>query len=141
MATDSYKFPPQKQDSQPGKEHVMNPRPQPFNPEYKPSNKLQGMVALVTGGDYGIGRGLCIYFAKEGAKVAFTYVKDHEEKDMDETWQMLMEAKTPDARAPMAITADIGYEENCKKVVEEVVKEQDRYPGEQCCRAALRQLR
>ncbi|OMO61244.1 Short-chain dehydrogenase/reductase SDR [Corchorus capsularis] len=113
----------QKQQSRPGKEHVMDPRPQFFNPEYKPSNKLQGKVALVTGGDSGIGRAVCYYFALEGATVAFTYVKNHEEKDRDETLQMLNEAKSREAKKPIAISADLGYEEECKKVIDATVQE------------------
>lgn len=77
----------------------------------------------MTGGDSGIGRAVCLSFAKEGATVAFTYVKGHEDKDKDDTLKMLLEAKTSDAEDPLAIAADIGYEENCKQVVELVVKE------------------
>jgi NAD(P)-dependent dehydrogenase (short-subunit alcohol dehydrogenase family) len=80
-------------------------------------------VALVTGGDSGIGRAVCLIFAKEGATVAFTYVKGVEDRDKDDTLKMLLEAKTSDAEEPLAIAADIGYDENCKQVVELVVKE------------------
>ncbi|WRX24463.1 hypothetical protein QQP08_016950 [Theobroma cacao] len=114
-------FPPQKQSTQPGKEHVMNPIPQFTSPDYKPSNKLQGKVALVTGGDSGIGRAVCHCFIREGATVAFTYVKSQEDKDAQDTLQMLKKEKTPDANDPMAIAADLGFDENCKKVVDEVV--------------------
>lgn len=84
---------------------------------------VQGKVALVTGGDSGIGRAVCLIFAKEGATVAFTYVKGVEDRDKDDTLKMLLEAKTSDAQEPLAIAADIGYDENCKQVVEFVVKE------------------
>ncbi|KAK8486410.1 hypothetical protein V6N13_090853 [Hibiscus sabdariffa] len=114
--------PPQKQDSQPGKEHVMNPVPQFSSPDYKPSNKLQGKVALVTGGDSGIGRSVCILFAKEGATVAFTYVKGQEDKDAKDTLEMVKKEKTVDAKNPMAVPADLGFDENCKTVVDEVAK-------------------
>jgi NAD(P)-dependent dehydrogenase (short-subunit alcohol dehydrogenase family) len=77
----------------------------------------------VTGGDSGIGRAVCLIFAKEGATVAFTYVKGVEDRDKDDTLKMLLEAKTSDAEEPLAIAADIGYDENCKQVVEFVVKE------------------
>jgi len=87
---------------------------------------VQGKVALVTGGDSGIGRAVCLIFAKEGATVAFTYVKGVEDRDKDDTLKMLLEAKTSDAQEPLAIAADIGYDENCKQVVELVVKEYGR---------------
>ncbi|KAL5783647.1 hypothetical protein ACOSP7_008676 [Xanthoceras sorbifolium] len=116
-------FPPQnKQYSQPGKEYLMDPRPQFATQDYTPSNKLQGKVAIVTGGDSGIGRAVCHYFALEGATVAFTYVKGQEDIDAEETLEILRKAKTPDAKDPMATAADLGFEENCKRVVDEVVK-------------------
>lgn len=53
--------------------------------------------------------------------MAFTYVKGIEDKDATETLEMLMKAKVPDAKDPMALPADLGYDENCKRVVDEVV--------------------
>ncbi|XP_057722979.1 NADPH-dependent aldehyde reductase 1, chloroplastic-like [Arachis stenosperma] len=111
----------QKQHTQPGKEHVMDPTPQFTNPDYQPSDKLQGKIAVITGGDSGIGRAVCNLFALEGATVAFTYVKGHEDKDAKDTLEMINRAKTQDAMAPKAIAADLGFDENCKKVIEEVV--------------------
>ncbi|GLT94968.1 hypothetical protein SLE2022_126770 [Rubroshorea leprosula] len=121
MASDGQQFPPQKQDTQPGKEHVMNPIPQFSSSDYKPSNKLHGKVAPVTGVDSGIGRAVCHCFVLEGATVAFTYVKSQEDKDAHDTLQMLKGAKTSDAKDPIAIPADLGYDQNCRKVIDEVV--------------------
>ncbi|KAI3927852.1 hypothetical protein MKW98_023453 [Papaver atlanticum] len=101
MASGGQQFPPQKQQQQPGKEHWK--------------------VALVTGGDSGIGRAVCYCFALEGATVAFTYVKGQEDKDAKDTLQMITEAKTQDSKDPIAIPMDLGYDENCRRVVEEVV--------------------
>ncbi|CAI8615475.1 unnamed protein product [Vicia faba] len=122
MATNQQKFTPQKQDTQPGKEHVMNPTPQFTSPDYKPANKLIGKIALVTGGDSGIGRAVCNLFALEGATVVFTFVKGHEEKDAKDTLAMIKRTKTANAKDPLAIPADLGFDEDCKRVVDEVIK-------------------
>uniref|UniRef100_I1JRD7 Uncharacterized protein n=1 Tax=Glycine max TaxID=3847 RepID=I1JRD7_SOYBN len=114
-------FPPQKQDTQPGKEYLMNPPPQYNSSQYKPSNKLQGKIAVVTGGDSGIGRAVCNLFSLEGATVIFTYVKGQEDRDASDTLEIIKKAKTEDAKDPLAIPVDVGYEENCKKVVDEVI--------------------
>ncbi|KAK9291865.1 hypothetical protein L1049_019815 [Liquidambar formosana] len=122
MASEGQQFPLQRQERQPGKEHVMDPIPQATSHDYKPANKLQGKVAIVTGGDSGIGRSVCHCFALEGATVAFTYVKGQEDKDAQDTLKMLRKAKSNDAKDPIAVPADLGFDENCKTVVDEVVK-------------------
>ncbi|EEF45352.1 short chain dehydrogenase, putative [Ricinus communis] len=116
-------FPPETQNQLPGKQYIVHPLPKSINPDYKPSNKLQGKIALATGGDSGIGRAVCYYFTIEGATVAFTYVKGIEDKDKDDTLQFLDKAKAADAKDPIAIATDVQFEANCKKVVDQVVSE------------------
>ncbi|XP_024527686.1 NADPH-dependent aldehyde reductase 1, chloroplastic [Selaginella moellendorffii] len=115
-------FPAQKQESQPGVQHVMDPHPRTRRSDYKPSDKLKNKVALITGGDSGIGRAVAYFYSLEGASVAITYVPGKEEKDAEEAIHMIKEAKTAHAKDPIMIPGDIGYDENCKKIVDEVVK-------------------
>mgnify|MGYP001274330293 CR=1 FL=1 len=80
-------FPPQHQDRQPGLEYLMTPTPISDNPGYKGSGKLAGRVAIITGGDSGIGRAVAIAFAKEGADIAIVYL--YEREDAVATQQMV----------------------------------------------------
>ncbi|OYD06276.1 SDR family oxidoreductase [Paludifilum halophilum] len=70
-------FPPQQQNRQPGLESLMVPRPISDNPSYSGSGKLRGQVAIITGGDSGIGRAVAIAFAKEGADLVIVYLNEH----------------------------------------------------------------
>lgn len=71
--------PEQSQDVQPGMEYLMFPSPIFDNPNYKGSGKLKGKVAIITGGDSGLGRAAAIAFTKEGAKVVIPYYNEHED--------------------------------------------------------------
>jgi len=75
-------LPPQQQP-EPGKEGEMNPRPEFRGEDYRAAGKLQGKVAIITGGDSGIGRSVAVLFAREGADVAILYLDQHQ--DADET--------------------------------------------------------
>ncbi|WP_017444974.1 SDR family oxidoreductase [Gayadomonas joobiniege] len=110
-------FPPQHQLHQPGDESQMHPRPQSFMKNYQPAGKLTGKVALVSGGDSGIGRAVCMGFAKEGADVAFIY-RD-EDNDANETLAAVKEAG---AKA-IAIKGDIASKKFCLDAVEQTRNE------------------
>jgi len=109
-------FPPQHQKQQPGREHKMAPRPKVVLPEYRGSGKLSGNVALITGGDSGIGRAVAVLFAREGANVAVSYLNEH--KDAEET-QKLVEAEKRECHL---MAGDIGWEATCHEMVEQTVK-------------------
>ena len=110
-------LPPQKQDRQPGIEAEMTPKPKAEDPSYRGSGKLDGKVALITGGDSGIGRAVAVAFAKEGADVAIAYLDEH--GDAEET-KRLVEEK---GRRCLLIAGDVGDEAFCRKAVERTVRE------------------
>jgi NAD(P)-dependent dehydrogenase (short-subunit alcohol dehydrogenase family) len=109
--------PPQTQDRQPGIESEMTPRPRAEDPHYKGSDKLKGKVALITGGDSGIGRAVAIMFAKEGADVSIVYLNEH--GDAEETKRQVAE----EGRRCVLIAGDVGDESFCRQAVERTVNE------------------
>jgi NAD(P)-dependent dehydrogenase (short-subunit alcohol dehydrogenase family) len=112
--------PPQHQDDQPGMEYRMKPRPKADDKSYQGSGKLAGKVALITGGDSGIGRAVSIFFAKEGAKVAIIYLDEH--KDAEETKSMIGKYEGE----CILIAGDIGDEQFCQRAVQQTIEEWDR---------------
>jgi NAD(P)-dependent dehydrogenase (short-subunit alcohol dehydrogenase family) len=102
--------PPQRQ-RQPGIERRMRPRPRHTDPKARGCDRLKDKVALITGGDSGIGRAVAIAFAKEGADVAIAYLDEHE--DALET-KRLIEAE---GRRCVTIAGDVGEERFCELLV------------------------
>lgn len=110
-------FPPQHQDQQPGHESRMQPRPRDDARDWRGSGKLNGKIALVSGGDSGIGRSVAIHFAKEGADLVILYRDEHE--DAADTAR-LIEAE---GRRCLTIAGDVGDEAFCREAVERTVRE------------------
>jgi NAD(P)-dependent dehydrogenase (short-subunit alcohol dehydrogenase family) len=108
--------PPQHQADKPGKESKMTPKPVADDPKQRGSGKLTNKVAIITGGDSGIGRAVAIAYAKEGADVAIIYLNEH--KDARETREMVKEY----GGQCIMIAGDIGDEQFCKEAVEEIFK-------------------
>lgn len=108
--------PEQHQDHQPGRETGMDPAPRFENPELHGSGRLKGRVALITGGDSGIGRAVALAFAREGADVAVVYLEENE--DAKKT-AALVEKK---GRRCLLHRCDIGSRAACEKAVAAVVE-------------------
>src|SRR5947207_13119468 len=115
MAKEKKLQPPQHQDRQPGREHKMKPRPKAEDEKHRGSGKLQNKVALITGGDSGIGRAVAIAFAKEGADISVVYLEEH--KDAKETQRLVEEH----GRKCILIPGDVGREKFARKAVDETV--------------------
>jgi NAD(P)-dependent dehydrogenase (short-subunit alcohol dehydrogenase family) len=109
--------PAQTQERQPGQEYKMKPRPKVARAEYRGSGKLQNKVALITGGDSGIGRAVAVLFAREGADVAISYLNEH--KDAKETIYLVEK----EGRKCVAFSGDVSKESVCRQIVEDTVKQ------------------
>jgi NAD(P)-dependent dehydrogenase (short-subunit alcohol dehydrogenase family) len=109
--------PPQEQEQQPGLSSEMQPRPRDRAEAYLAAGKLEGKVALITGGDSGIGRSVAVHYAKEGADVAVMYL--NEDKDAKAT-KALIEAE---GRRCVLIAGDIGDPQFCREAVQTCVDE------------------
>ncbi|WP_332633454.1 SDR family oxidoreductase [Halalkalibacter flavus] len=107
--------PSQSQNHQPGLESKMTPLPVYDDPNYKGSGKLKNKVALITGGDSGIGRAVAIAFAKEGAKVTVVYLEEH-----DDAKQTKEEVETYGGEC-LLLSGDIGDESFCQTAIEQTI--------------------
>lgn len=105
----------QTQDQRPGLEHKMSPEPIVIRDNYKGSSKLEGKVALITGGDSGIGRSVAVHFAREGANVAIVYLS--EDEDAKKTKE-LVEAE---GKKCLLIPGDVREEAFCKEAVDKTI--------------------
>ena len=109
-------FPPQHQDK-PGLESELDPKPRYQARGYKPAGKLEGKVALVTGGDSGIGRAVAVMFAREGADSGIVYLQE-EQRDAEETASAVEKA----GRKALLIPGDVSDHAFCNAAVEQCVK-------------------
>ncbi|HEY0739949.1 MAG TPA: SDR family oxidoreductase [Chryseosolibacter sp.] len=107
--------PPQHQDRQPGIEKQMEPRPI-YDTDEPGFGRLKDKVAIITGGDSGIGRAIAIKFAKEGADVAIVYLDEHQ--DAEETAREVRRY----GKEALLIPTDISLEVNCRNVVEKTLE-------------------
>lgn len=109
------KFPPQEQNL-PGSQQQMRPQPIDEDQAYRPAGKLKGKVAIVTGGDSGIGRSVALLFAREGADVCIVYLNEHEDAE-----QTLARIKQNGGRA-IKCDGDLGKPEFCEYVIQQTLK-------------------
>jgi len=107
-------LPPQEQ-TLPGSEQKMVPKPVTDDPNYKATDKLKNKIVFITGGDSGIGKATAILLAKEGAKVAIVYLNEHE--DAQETRSLIEEYGSE----CLLIPGDIAKEDFCKDAVKKTV--------------------
>jgi NAD(P)-dependent dehydrogenase (short-subunit alcohol dehydrogenase family) len=109
--------PPQHQNRQPGLESEMTPKPRSEDPSYRGSGKLARKVALITGGDSGIGKAVAIAFAKEGADVAIGYLDEHGDA------ANAKHEVEQEGRRCITLAGDVGDEAFCRQLVERTVAE------------------
>ncbi len=114
MAEDNQTLPPQEQP-EPGKEGLMNPRPEYRGEDYNAAGKLEGKTAIITGGDSGIGRSVAVLYAREGADVAILYLDQHQ--DAEETRTVVEQY----GRRCLTFAGDVADRGVCRKVIDETL--------------------
>ncbi len=107
---------PKQHQSKPGNEAMLDPAPMYDNPHYKGSEKLQDKVAIITGGDSGIGRSVAVFYAREGADVVICCLPQ-EQKDADET----KAAVEKEGRSCLIITGDVRKRDFCQDTVQQTI--------------------
>lgn len=107
--------PPQEQDGIVGLEYIMHPKPIFDDPEYKACGKLKDKIAIITGGDSGLGRAAAIAFAKEGANIVIPYFNEH--IDANETKKIIESYN----RECLLLSGDISNRSFCENVVKETI--------------------
>ncbi|WP_312094694.1 SDR family oxidoreductase [Niallia sp.] len=109
-------FPPQHQTRQPGFEYLMDPLPIFDNPNYIGTGKLKGRIAIITGGDSGIGRAVAVAFAKEGANIVIAYYDEH--IDAETTKQAIEHYGS----SCLLIPGDLRRKEHCEFIVQKTLE-------------------
>lgn len=107
--------PPQTQPRQPGHEAAMHPKPD-FMPKFPGNGRLKDKVAIITGGDSGIGRACAVLFAREGAEVALVYLQESEDA------RQTAEAVEAEGKTALLLQGDVGQKAFCDRVVEETIQ-------------------
>jgi NAD(P)-dependent dehydrogenase (short-subunit alcohol dehydrogenase family) len=116
MANKPTSQPPEQLPDRPGRQSQMEQEPKTDNPGHKGTGKLKGKVAIITGGDSGIGRATALAFAKEGADIVISYLEEH--KDAEDA-KKLVEAH---GSRCIIVPGDIGSEAHCKALVTQTVE-------------------
>ena len=116
MPSNEQTLPPQEQSRQPGHQSEMTPEPRSGGHRYLAAGKLRDKVAIITGGDSGIGRAVAVAFAKEGADLVICYLDEHD--DARETQQLIEQ----EGRRCTLISGDIAEERHCEDIVRQTVQ-------------------
>ena len=107
---------PAQHQQKPGYEHELDPQPRYLAPDYRGSGKLEGMVALITGGDSGIGRAVAVLFAREGCDVAVLHLAEPDDADVTRA------AVEDEGRRCIVIAGDVKKTAFCEKAVKQTLK-------------------